>query len=435
MTCTPAGPDVPQAVDPNEKLGASGFGPQAYILAGTVIPYRIDFENLGPGSVPTPTQPATAPAQRVEVTDQLSTNFDWDTVLFTEFGFGDTIVTVPDGRANYIDTVSMTYNNQTFDVQVELAFDSATGLVSAVYQSLDPGTALPPEVLTGFLPPEDGTGIGKAHFSYSVQPKPGLPTGTALRNIALIRFDGQTYIATNQVDPQNPVAGTDPNKEALNTIDAGPPSSQVLALPSTTATAQFTVSWNGQDDTAGSGISSYDVYASDNGGLFTRFQQATVTTSATFRGVSGHTYGFYSVAIDNVGNRESAPTIADAITTTIALIPWQNPLNPLDVDDSGNTNPLDVLVLINDLNISGSRKLSAGQNPVDPRKYLDVDGDGFASPLDVLVIINFINRRGNGEGESPHLSSLVRTKADETVDVLMTDLSWLDVLEKKRKSK
>ena len=117
------------------------------------------------------------------------------------------------------------------------------------------------------------------------------------------------------------------------------------------------------------------------------------------------------------------------------LIPWQNPLNPLDVDDSGDTNPLDVLVLINDLNISGSRQLSAGQNPADPRKYLDVDGDGFASPLDVLVIINFINRRGNGEGESPQLRSLARTKADETVDVLMTDLSWLDVLEKKQTSK
>ena len=82
------------------------------------------------------------------------------------------------------------------------------------------------------------------------------------------------------------------------------------------------------------------------------------------------------------------------------MIPWQNPLNPLDVDDSGDTNPLDVLVLINDLNFSGSRKLSAGQNPADPRKYLDVNGDGCVSPLDVLVIIHFINQRGNGEERS-----------------------------------
>ena len=173
-------PEVPEAVDPNEKLGATGFGAEAYILADTVIPYRINFENLGPGSVPTPTKPATAPAQRVEVTDQISANLDWDTLRFTEFGFGDTIVTVPYDLANHFETVSMTYNNRTFDVQVELSFDSAMGLVSAVFQSLDPGTALPPDVLTGFLPPEDGTGIGKAHVSFSIQPKAGLTSGTAL---------------------------------------------------------------------------------------------------------------------------------------------------------------------------------------------------------------------------------------------------------------
>jgi RHS repeat-associated protein len=183
--------NIPRSKDPNEKLGASGFGPQGFILPATVIPYRINFENLGPGSVPIPAQPATAPAQRVEVTDQLSANLDWNTLQFTEFGFGDTLITVPAGRANHFDTVSLTYNNQTFDVQVELAFDFSTGQINAVFQTLDPGTALPPDVLTGFLPPEDGTGIGKAFFSYTIQSKSGLASGTELRNIALTRFDGQ----------------------------------------------------------------------------------------------------------------------------------------------------------------------------------------------------------------------------------------------------
>src|SRR6185312_1230684 len=108
----------------------------------------------------------------------------WDTFQFTEFGFGDTLRTVPTGRADDFETVPMTYNNKTFDVQVELMFDSTTGVVSAVFQSLDPTTLLPPDVLTGFLPPEDGTGIGKAHFSYTIKPKAGLPTGTELRNVA-----------------------------------------------------------------------------------------------------------------------------------------------------------------------------------------------------------------------------------------------------------
>ena len=123
----------------------------------------------------------------------------------------------------------MTYNGQTFDVEIELSFDSATGQVRAVFQSIDPATRLPPDVLTGFLPPEDGTGRGKGYFSYTVQPKAGLPTGTEIRNVALIRFDGQTIIATNQVDPHDPSQGTDPAKEALNTIDAGAPTSSVAA--------------------------------------------------------------------------------------------------------------------------------------------------------------------------------------------------------------
>ena len=53
--------------DPNEKLGPTGFGPQA--LTGTAHPwlYTVDFEN-----VPT----ASAAAQRIMVTDQLDPSLD-----------------------------------------------------------------------------------------------------------------------------------------------------------------------------------------------------------------------------------------------------------------------------------------------------------------------------------------------------------------------
>ena len=36
--------------------------------------------------------------------------------------------------------------------------------------------------------------------------------------MALITFDSQETIATNQVDPHDPSQGTDPSKECLNTI-------------------------------------------------------------------------------------------------------------------------------------------------------------------------------------------------------------------------
>jgi RHS repeat-associated protein len=299
--------------DPNDKLGSAGFGDRAFIRRDEIIPYRINFENLGPGSDPVPTQPATAPAQRVEITDQLSEHLDWSTLRFVDVGFGDTVITVPNATQYYFTTVPMTYNNQMFDVELELTFDNTTGELSVVFQSISPDTLLPPDVLTGFLPPEDGTGIGKGFVGFEVTPRQDLPSGTEIRNIALISFDRQTIIATNQVDPQDASKGTNPNKEALNTIDAGAPASQVSAQ-SPFSPPETEVSWSGTDDTNGSGVAAYDVYVSVDDGEFQLWLQGTTDTSMRWIGEAGRTYQFYSVAIDNVGHREDVPDSADAAT-------------------------------------------------------------------------------------------------------------------------
>ena len=62
------------------------------------------------------------------------------------------------------------------------------------------------------------------------------------------------------------------------------------------------MSWSGQDDPGGSGIASDDVYVTDNGGPFAPFLTGTTQTSATFDGVNGHTYAFWSAATDNWPN-------------------------------------------------------------------------------------------------------------------------------------
>ncbi len=366
--------EISRSADPNEKFGAAGFGPQAFIAAGTIIPYRIDFENLGPGSVPAPTQPATAPAQRVEITDQLSADLDWTTLRFTEAGFGDNLISVPAGSTLYFTTVPMTFNDQTFNVEVELSFNSATGRVRAVFQSIDPDTFLSPDVLTGFLPPEDGTGRGKGHIGFSILPRADLPTGTEIRNIALISFDGQTIIATNQVDPQDPSQGTNPNKEALNTIDAAGPSSSVAGLPAISP-ATFTVTWSGSD--LGAGIAGYDVFVSDNRGAFTLWQANRTNTSATFTGAPSHRYAFYSVAIDNVGNRQATPASAQATTR----------LHPLSTNDSyGVTTgkalsvPAATGVLANDLN---SATAVLVKKPVKGTLTLRADGSFTYKPKSI----------------------------------------------------
>jgi len=66
------------------------------------------------------------------------------------------------------------------------------------------------------------------------------------------------------------------------------------------------VSWSGTDP-GGSGIATFEVFVSDNGGAFTVFQSATAASSATFTGQAGHTYGFYSVATDDDGIVEPTP--------------------------------------------------------------------------------------------------------------------------------
>lgn len=94
---------------------------------------------------------------------------------------------------------------------------------------------------------------------------------------------------------------------------------------------------------------------------------------------------------------------------------WQNTTNPRDVDNSGFIVPLDVLLIINELNNPRYRD-SSGRLPLPPPEgspppYFDVNGDAHVTPLDVLIVINFINNRGSSEGEGSADSFLVGTTA------------------------
>jgi Ca2+-binding RTX toxin-like protein len=116
---------------------------------------------------------------------------------------------------------------------------------------------------------------------------------------------------------------------------------------------------------------------------------------------------------------------------------WRNERNHLDVDDDRSISPLDVLILINDLNAKGSRKLDdIGPNS---KQFLDVDDDGSVSPLDVLFVINWINSQssGSGEGEGDFSArETVDTRWIETDMLLMAGFSsdlWMDWQSKQRR--
>ncbi|MCX6844500.1 MAG: choice-of-anchor J domain-containing protein [candidate division WOR-3 bacterium] len=240
------------SVDPNDKAGPAGFGDARFAPPYEQFQYVIYFENV---------DTATAPAEDVVITDTLDSDLDWTTFA--------------------VDTSSHAISSTNFD--------PATGVVTWRFEDIN----LPPNR----TPPE-----GEGWLSYTINPKPGLTTGTEIRNRAWIVFDVNAPMAT---------------REVLNTIDAGPPSSSVAQLPEDEPLTSFAVQLAGSDDDGGSGIRSYDVYVSDNDSGFA-FWKSTESTSVAYTGVNGHTYKFYSRASDNVGQVEGSKTQPEA-TTAIRL--------------------------------------------------------------------------------------------------------------------
>jgi len=278
-------------IDPNDIVGPSAYGDQNFVAASALLPYRIDFENE-------PT--ATAPAQTITITDQLDSNLEWRTFQLGEIDFGGVKIIIPAGRSFYAAQVDLRPDGINLFVRIDAGIDPTTGIVTWTLTSIDPATGEPPtDPSIGLLPPDDANGDGEGLVTYTIQPKAGSPTGTVITSQATVVFDTQPPLSTNTV---------------TDTLDALAPSSAVAPLPVTEEEDNFTVSWSGEDDTNGSGLAFYSIYVSDNGGPFTLWLSDTTDTSATYNGQPGHTYSFYSLATDNAGNVETAPTAAEATT-------------------------------------------------------------------------------------------------------------------------
>jgi hypothetical protein len=277
---------VAQSHDPNDKVTV-GFDTAGWITDAAAIPYTIHFENVAT---------ASAAAQEVVVTDQLSANLDWSTFELVGIGFNDVTIDVPAGLQQYSTRAFVGTDSNPVDVSA--SFDPDTGRITWRMASVEAVTGeLPEDPLAGFLPPNDAQHHGEGYVSYRAQPVAGLASGTTITNQARIVFDANSAIDTN---------------ETVNTIDAGAPTSAVAALPERSNHAAI-VSWSGSD--SGSGVARFEIYVSDNGGPYSLWHTATAAGTATYDGPLGHTYSFYCVATDNAGHRELAPLARDAQTT------------------------------------------------------------------------------------------------------------------------
>ena len=138
------------------------------------------------------------------------------------------------------------------------------------------------------------------------------------------------------------------------------------------------------------------VGATSSGGtviVATDGKSVTYTPAANVTGVDTFTY---VISDGNGGSAQATVTVSIAAT-------WQNSRNQLDVDDDGHVTPLDVLLIINDLQLRGARQLPVPATPINGQwMHLDVNGDDGVSPLDALIIVNYLNSvavtQGEGEG-------------------------------------
>jgi hypothetical protein len=140
-------------------------------------------------------------------------------------------------------------------------------------------------------------GSDEVWVQFSVLPKSDLPSGTQIRNKAIMKI-GDREDQTNEI---------------ITTIDNTPPKVLMQFLDPIQQFNKFPIKWMHQDDIGE--VDKVEIWISDDGKepeLWAIFPSST--TTITFQGKFGHEYKFYLVAIDKAGNQSSFPEQPLAIT-------------------------------------------------------------------------------------------------------------------------
>ncbi len=285
-----------RAYDPNYLAGPNGVGTAGWINGSAGLPYVVSF-----GNDPN----ASAAAQEVIVTQPLDPNINVLTLRLNMITIPNLtnpiiLITIPPGSFNpavgineFTTSVDLRPIQNLF-VTVDAKLNTSTNTITWTFNSIDPTTGLPPtNPLIGILPPG-----ANAAVSCAAKPRQGLTTGTQISEEGSVVFNTNPPINTNIW---------------TNRLDSTAPVSQVSPLSNNSVCQDFQVQWTGSD--SGSGIRNFTVYASDNGAPFAPWLTNTAGSSGVYNGTVGHTYGFYSIARDQVGNIEPGKSSAEATTT------------------------------------------------------------------------------------------------------------------------
>ncbi len=283
------GVSFPFSLDPNEKIGPTGYGGEKFVPVGQQLEYRINFENLSS---------ATAPAQLVRITDSLPPPLDLRTVRLKEIGFKQYRYILPANQSYYQSRVQLGEDLGNIQADILAGVDLVNNRVFWNLQAIDPNTGETPlDPFAGILPPNNANRDGEGYVIFTVEAKSSFANRTMITNSATIVFDQNEPIITNATE---------------NLLDSVVPTSQISALPATSAVPEIQLSWSTIDDNDGSGFAGTSILYSENGGGYLPYLNTAIDTLTTFRGKWGKTYRFYSIGRDNAGNVERAPSQPDA---------------------------------------------------------------------------------------------------------------------------
>lgn len=278
------------SLDPNELLGPAGYDSLRWVSINDVLHYTIFFENDD--------EFATASAQVVDIRFKfpaydMMRNFRLGEYNFAlqsfDAGVGGnackTRLDLRDSMHIYVDLLA------GFDIEQEVAFWH--------FSSIDPETGYAPwQIDRGMLPVNDSTHVGEGYVTFTMKPSADMQTGDSIYFNAKILFDQNDTIPTNYW---------------CNYVDAGAPTSTVLAVQDSLNSLLYHLSFTASDDIGGTGVKHVILYAMDYTGTYQEVAAYPVDTVIDFALEHGMSLNLVTVAVDMVGNRELFKPAPDVV--------------------------------------------------------------------------------------------------------------------------
>ena len=277
--------------DPNEIIGPTGYDDSLrWVSINDVLNYTIFFEN-DPDF-------ATANAQKVDVRFNFADKAAMKGFGLGTYGFANKSWNIEDAPAAYQNRLDLRDSMYIY-VDLTAGIDVVKQQAFWLFNSIDPETGYAPwQVDRGMLPVNDSTHVGEGFVTFYLKPQEDLRTGDTISIVASIVFDQNDTIPTNRW---------------RNTIDAGMPTSKVNGRQDSKNENLYHLTLQADDDDGGSGLKRVLLYQANNFGIYEEVATCPIDTVIDFMAEPGHQYRFYSIAEDNVGNREPLKEQPDLI--------------------------------------------------------------------------------------------------------------------------